>query len=82
MSLQLKDEEKGHRVGNFHNYYTFNPTSNRISILHNLNIIQYLHKHLIIRDGTVATTTTTSCFEDEERTSKRLKVTDSKKNQG
>ncbi len=45
-TIIINRNEKGHRLGNFHNYYNFNPSSNRIDILQRLNLIKYLQKQL------------------------------------
>jgi len=34
--------DKGHRVGNFHNYYEFNPPDNRLIVLKQSRILSYL----------------------------------------
>ncbi len=67
--MAIKSEEKGHRLGNFHNYYTFNPTSNRISILKNLGIIRYLSEQFALIDESHDD----EDHHDNERLSKRLK---------
>ena len=38
-------KDQGHRYGNFPNYYTFHPPTNRLSVLEDTNILSY------IRDG-------------------------------
>ncbi len=34
--------DNGHRVGNFHNYYEFNPADNRLSILENCGFLEFI----------------------------------------
>ena len=58
-------EEKGHRYGNFHNYYTFNPTSNRLSILNQLKMFDYLRESLSSQNTTI--------MDQEQRQIKRQK---------
>eukprot|EP00554_Chaetoceros_debilis_P016570 CAMPEP_0194126606 /NCGR_PEP_ID=MMETSP0150-20130528/60082_1 /TAXON_ID=122233 /ORGANISM="Chaetoceros debilis, Strain MM31A-1" /LENGTH=371 /DNA_ID=CAMNT_0038820479 /DNA_START=66 /DNA_END=1182 /DNA_ORIENTATION=- len=40
--------DKGHRVGNFHNYYEFNPADNRLKIMENCGIFRYLVNDVFI----------------------------------
>lgn len=40
--------DKGHRVGNFHNYYEFNPPDNRLSVLEQSCILDYLREVVFI----------------------------------
>ena len=38
-AFDLSKEDKGHRLGNFHNYYTFNPTKNRLVVIASCGIL-------------------------------------------
>ena len=40
--------DKGHRVGNFHNYYEFNPPNNRIHVLQKCGILDYIKSTICI----------------------------------
>ena len=35
-------QDKGHRLGNFHNYYAFNPPQNRLDVLKQSGMLEYL----------------------------------------
>lgn len=65
-----------HQFGNFHNYYTFNPSTNRISILEKLKILNYLRTQLIILgpDEIDCNEESDERGEDEKRERKRLKT--------
>jgi len=39
-------KDQGHRYGNFPNYYTFNPPTNRLSVLEDTNILSYIRHGL------------------------------------
>jgi SAM-dependent methyltransferase len=43
-ALKSSAQDLGHRLGNFHNYYSFNPTSHRLS--HMKEILEYVCKHV------------------------------------
>jgi len=54
-------EDKGHRIGNFHNYYSFNPCRNRLDVLRDCGILRYLRdKYAVVSDSTVTASTSTS----------------------
>ena len=38
-AFDLSTKDKGHRFGNFHNYYTFNPTKNRLVVIASCGIL-------------------------------------------
>jgi SAM-dependent methyltransferase len=42
-ALESSAQDLGHRLGNFHNYYAFNPTSHRLS--HMKEILEHICKH-------------------------------------
>lgn len=64
-SKSMKDAclDKGHRVGNFHNYYEFNPADNRLKIMEKCGILRYLINDVFI-----------SCEDDHIREKKRTKI--------
>jgi hypothetical protein len=41
-SADLVSEDGGHRHGNFHNYYSFNPPVNRLKVLQDTGILDYV----------------------------------------
>lgn len=43
--------DKGHRVGNFHNYYEFNPPDNRLMVLEKSRMLSYLKTVVFHADG-------------------------------
>jgi len=43
-SMSTTFEDKGHRLGNFHNYYSFNPCQNRLDVLRDCGILRYLRE--------------------------------------
>lgn len=43
----VQPKDKGHRLGNFHNYYTFNPCTNRIRVMDKLNMLEYLRTAVV-----------------------------------
>lgn len=57
--------DKGHRVGNFHNYYEFNPTNNRIHVLQKCGILDYIKSTVCISPN---------ADHAGERDSKRIKI--------
>ena len=48
--IQISREDRGHRLGNFHNYYTFNPPENRIAVLEDLSLINFIAERLLRKD--------------------------------
>ena len=63
--------DKGHRVGNFHEYYKFNPPKNRLEVLQKCGILDYIKTTVIEINASTQIT--------DERDSKRIKL-DNKKN--
>jgi len=47
--LPSDEHDKGHRYGNFHSYYSFNPTEHRLDVLKETRILPYLQEHLVRR---------------------------------
>ena len=41
-AMKVSAEDKGHRLGNFHNYYTFHPPSSRIEALEKIGIFKHV----------------------------------------
>lgn len=58
--------DKGHRVGNFHEYYKFNPPMNRLDVLQKCGILEYI-KTTVIKHDTITQIA-------RERDSKRIKL--------
>ena len=44
----LEANDQGHRFGNFPNYYTFHPPQNRLEVLENSNILNYIRNGLLM----------------------------------
>mmetsp|Transcript_2464 Transcript_2464/g.3567 ORF Transcript_2464/g.3567 Transcript_2464/m.3567 type:complete len:414 (-) Transcript_2464:142-1383(-) len=47
-SLSTSSIDRGHRLGNFHNYYTFHPPINRIGILTSCGVMNYILQHILL----------------------------------
>jgi hypothetical protein len=54
----FKDDEHGHRYGNFGNYYKFNPPSNRISIMG--DVLDYIAQKLSMDDDESSSSSSSS----------------------
>lgn len=44
--MEVSNLDKGHRIGNFHNYYEFNPPNNRLDILRRSGLLEYMQSAL------------------------------------
>jgi hypothetical protein len=44
--MEVSSLDKGHRVGNFHNYYEFNPPGNRLDALQQSGLLEYIQSAL------------------------------------
>jgi len=50
-AMKVSSIEKGHRLGNFHNYYAFHPPNFRLDELATENVYSYALDHFINRDS-------------------------------
>lgn len=48
-AMQTATIDRGHRVGNFHNYYTFHPPANRLSVLDECGLLDVIAERLLDR---------------------------------
>ena len=44
--MEVEDEDKGHRHGNFPNYYSFHPPQNRLLLLEQCGLMDYIRRGL------------------------------------
>lgn len=65
----MEAEDKGHRHGNFPNYYSFHPPQNRLHILEQCGLIAYIRRGLIVGADDVS-----ELGEDRAGTSPRKKA--------
>jgi len=83
--------DQGHRYGNFPNYYTFHPPTNRLSVLEDTNILTYIRdglrnslscdgKKMIGSDGDKEVSDK-GASDDGERATKKLRIEETKSSQ-
>jgi len=65
----MDDNDKGHRFGNFPNYYAFHPPANRLQVLARTGILNYIRNGLL----SVFSSSNSSTDEEYEQRTKRIK---------
>jgi len=77
----MDTKDQGHRYGNFPNYYTFNPPTNRLSVLEDTNILSYIRhglRNTLSCDGKKVISSSSGGsneeVSEEERATKKLRL--------
>jgi hypothetical protein len=80
--MEMDDNDKGHRFGNFPNYYAFHPPANRLQVLERTGILNYIRNGLLLVVSSLSSLHQCSYSStDEERIEHRTKrIKDDEKN--